>query len=171
VKKTLLVLLFVVLGAAQAQAFYVGLSTGSPYVNEDFKAGAHLGVALSPSLELRVSAEGSLRDARPEMASLDVLVPVYYFTTDNINVRASAEPNTLTHSNIYLGAGIDGYYRQSARRLTDVRRFGVHGVVGAEAMLGRIGLFGELQPGVVAPPNFNNPRGSFRGRFGFNFHL
>lgn len=170
-KKLFLLLFFALFGAAHAQAFYLGLSTGSPYVNEDFKAGAHLGVALSPSLELRASAEGSLRDARPEMASLDLLVPVYYFSTDNVNVRASAEPNALTQSNIYLGAGLDGYYRQSARRLTDVRRVGVHGVVGAEAMLGRIGLFGELQPGVVARPNLNDAEGTFRARFGFNFHF
>ncbi len=155
---------------ASAQPVYLGLSTGSPLFNDDFKAGAHLGVVLSPSLELRVSGEGNLRNFRPEMASFDLYTPIY-LQTDRLATERVIGQDEFTQTNIYLGGGLDGYYGPRARNIGGAYRFGVHGVAGVETFVGRVGLFGEVQPGVVSRPDFSDVRGSFRGRIGFNFHL
>ena len=76
-----------------------------------------------------------------------------------------------TNNSLYVGVGIDGYYGKKADDIRDAYRYGAHAVIGAEAMLGRFGVFGEVQPGAIVKRDFTDLGGSFRAKLGVNFHL
>ena len=168
--KTLFALFALALPSAFAQTVYVGVNAGSPIFNENFKLGAQVGVNLTPEFEVRASAEGNLRNFQPSMASLDVLTN-FFLNVDRLTAGGDAIVGAPTNNSLYLGAGIDGYYGKNANSINDAYRYGAHAIVGAEAMFGRFGVFGELQPGGVVKRNFTEFKGSFRAKLGVNFHL
>lgn len=170
--KTLFVLFALAVPSAFAQTVYFGVTTGTPIVNKDtnFKIGGQFGVNLTPEFEVRVSAEGNLSNFQPQMASLDLFTN-FFLNVDRLTSGGDALVGAPTNNSLYLGAGVDGYYGRNADQLRDAYRYGFHGIVGAEAMLGRFGLFGEIQPGIVAPRDFDSVIASFRAKFGVNFHL
>ena len=159
--KTLVVLFALAVPSAFAQTVYFGLTTGTPIINKDsnFKLGAQFGLNLTPEFEVRVSAEGNLSNFQPQMASLDLFAN-FFLNVDRLTSGGDAIVGAPTNNSLYVGAGVDGDYG-----------YGFHGIVGAEAMLGRFGLFGEIQPGIIAPRDFESVIASFRARFGVNFHL
>ncbi len=168
--KTLLALFALALPSAFAQTVYVGLTGGTPIFNENFKLGAQFGVNLTPEFEVRASAEGNLSNFQPSMASLDVFTN-FFLNVDRLTAGGNAIVGAPTNNSLYLGAGIDGYYGKKADNIRDAYRYGAHAVIGAEALLGRFGVFGELQPGAVVRRDFTNLGGSFRAKLGVNFHL
>lgn len=170
--KVSLALFALAVPSAFAQTVYFGLTTGTPIVNKDtnFKLGGQFGVNLTPEFEVRVSAEGNLENLQPQMASLDLFTN-FFLNVDRLTSGGDAIVGSPTNNSLYLGVGVDGYYGRNADQLRDAYRYGFHGIVGAEAMLGRFGLFGELQPGIVAPRDFDSVIASFRAKFGVNFHL
>ena len=168
--KTLLALFALALPSAFAQTVYVGVTGGTPIFNENFKLGVQAGVNLTPEFEVRVSAEGNLSNLQPSMASLDVFTN-FFLNVDRLTAGGDAIVGAPTNNSLYLGAGIDGYYGKKANGINDAYRYGAHAVVGAEAILGRFGVFGELQPGAVVRRDFTELKGSFRAKLGVNFHL
>lgn len=170
--KTLLILFALAFPGAFAQTVYFGLTTGTPIINKNtnWKLGAQVGVNLTPAFELRASAEGNLNNLQPNMASLDVFNN-FFLNVDRLTSGGDAIVGAPTNNSLYLGAGLDGYYGKTANELRDAYRYGLHAVVGAEALLGRFGIFGELQPGAVIHKDFTDLKGSFRAKFGVNFHL
>ncbi len=170
--KVLLTLFALALPSAFAQTVYLGLTTGTPIVNKNtnWKLGAQLGVNLTPEFEVRVSAEGNLNNLQPNMASLDAFTN-FFLNVDRLTAGGDAIVGAPTNNSLYLGAGVDGYYGKNASRLNAAYRYGLHAVVGAEAMLGRFGIFGEIQPGAVVRKDFTDLKGSFRAKLGVNFHL
>lgn len=168
--KLLTALLLMLLSSAFAQTIYVGGSVGTPIFNEDYKVGLQAGMNLTPSFEVRVAGEGSMQNFRPELASLDALYN-FFLNVDHLTQGKDALVGRPTNNALYIGAGVEGYYGKSARQLNQAYRFGTHGIVGVEAMLGRFGVFGEIRPGFVFPPNWSNIKPSVRARVGVNFHL
>ena len=170
--KLLLTLFVLLVPSAFAQTIYLGATTGTPIVNKDqnFKLGAQLGVNLTPAFEVRVSAEGNLNNLQPNMASLDALTN-FFLNVDRLTSGGDAIVGAPTNNSLYLGAGVHGYYGRRANSINDAYRLGGHAIVGAEAMLGRFGFFGEFQPGVVVRRDFSELKPSFRAKFGVNFHL
>ena len=168
--KVLLTLFALALPSAFAQTVYLGVAAGTPIFNENFKLGVQAGVNLTPEFEVRVSAEGNLNNLQPSMASLDVFTN-FFLNVDRLTAGGDAIVGAPTNNSLYLGAGIDGYYGEHANGIDDAYRYGAHAVVGAEAMLGRFGVFGELQPGAVVEDDFTDLKGSFRAKLGINFHL
>ena len=168
--KLTLTLFALALPAAFAQTVYFGVTTGTPIFNENFKLGAQAGVNLTPEFEVRVAAEGNLANLHPEMASLDAFYN-FFLNVDRLTSGGDAIVGAPTNNSLYLGAGVDGYYGKKATRIDRAYRFGFHGVVGAEAMLGRFGIFGEVQPGIVLGRYDGNVKPSVRARLGLNFHL
>ena len=168
--KTLLTLFALAVPSAFAQTVYLGVAGGTPIFNENFKLGVQAGVNLTPEFEVRVSAEGNLSNLQPSMASLDAFTN-FFLNVDRLTAGGDAIVGAPTNNSLYLGAGIDGYYGKNANSINDAYRYGLHAVVGAEAMLGRFGVFGELQPGAVVQRDFTNFKGSFRAKVGVNFHL
>lgn len=170
--KVLLTLFALAVPSAFAQTVYVGLTTGTPIVNKNtnWKLGAQLGVNLTPKFEVRASAEGNLNNLQPNMASLDAFTN-FFLNVDRLTSGGDAIVGAPTNNSLYLGAGIDGYYGKNANELRDAYRYGFHAIVGAEAMLGRFGIFGEIQPGAIVKRDFADLGGSFRAKFGVNFHL
>lgn len=170
--KLTLTLFALLLSSAFAQTVYFGVATGTPIFNvdEDFKLGVQAGVNLTPEFEVRVAAEGNLSNLQPEMATLDAFYN-FFLNVDRLTSGGDAIVGAPTNNSLYLGAGVDGYYGKNATRLDRAYRFGFHGVVGAEAMLGRFGIFGELQPGVVVGRYNGTVKPSVRARLGVNFHL
>ena len=170
--KTLFVLFALALPSAFAQTVYLGLTTGTPIVNKNtnFKLGAQAGINLTPEFEVRASIEGNLNNLQPNMASLDVFTN-FFLNVDRLTAGGDAIVGAPTNNSLYLGAGVDGYYGENAKRLSAAYNYGFHAVVGAEAMLGRFGLFGEIQPGAIIHRDFTDLKGSFRAKFGVNFHL
>lgn len=164
---TLALLLF---SLSSAQTLYAGVTTGTPIFNDNFKLGAQLGVNLTPEFEVRVGAEGNLANFQPQMASLDAFHN-FFLNVDRLTSGGDAVVGAPTNNALYLGGGIDGYYGKRARSIRSAYRYGFHGVVGGEASLGRFGVFGEFQPGVVVRRNFTDLKASFRAKFGVNFHF
>ncbi len=169
-KKWFITLAFLLISLSSAQTLYAGVTTGTPIFNENFKLGAQLGVNLTPGFEVRVGAEGNLANLQPQMASLDAFHN-FFLNVDRLTPGGNATVGAPTNSALYLGGGIDGYYGKRARAINNAYRYGFHGVVGAEALLGRFGLFGEFQPGVVVRRDFSDLKASFRGKLGVNFHF
>jgi hypothetical protein len=169
-KRLFVTLTFMLISLTTAQTLYAGITTGTPIFNEDFKLGAQLGVNLTPEFEVRVAAEGNLADFQPQMGSLDAFYN-FFLNVDRLTSGGNAVVGAPTNNALYLGGGIDGYYGRRARAINSAYRYGFHGVVGAEALLGRFGLFGEFQPGVVVRRNFTDLKASFRGKLGINFHF
>ena len=170
--KLFLTLFAVAVPSALAQTVYLGLTAGTPIINQDenFKLGAQFGLNLTPEFEVRVSAEGNLDNLQPNMASLDAFAN-FFLNVDRLTSGGDALVGAPTNNSLYLGAGVDGYYGRKANELKDAYRYGFHGIVGAEALLGRFGLFAELQPGIVVRRDFDELKSSFRAKFGVNFHL
>lgn len=168
--KLTLTLFALLLPSAFAQTIYFGAATGTPIFNEDWKLGVQAGVNLTPEFEVRLAAEGNLREFQPEMASLDALYN-FFLNVDRLTSGGDAIVGAPTNNSLYIGAGFDGYYGEHADNIDDAYRYGAHGIVGAEAMLGRFGIFGEVQPGVVFEPDWDDVGPSLRGRLGVNFHL
>lgn len=168
--KVALTLSALTLPSALAQTVYVGVTTGTPIFNEDFKLGVQAGLNLTPEFEVRAAAEGNLTNLQPEMATLDAFYN-FFLNVDRLTSGGDAFVGAPTNNSLYLGAGIDGYYGPRANNISDAYRYGTHGVVGAEAMLGRFGVFGEVQPGVVFESDWGGVKPSFRARLGVNFHL
>ncbi len=168
--KTLLILFALAVPSAFAQTVYLGATAGTPIFNENFKLGVQAGVNLTPEFEVRVSAEGNLSNLQPSMASLDVLNN-FFLNVDRLTAGGDAIVGAPTNNSLYLGAGIDGYYGKKADNIRDAYRYGAHAIIGAEALLGRFGVFGELQPGAVVKRDFTDLGGSFRAKLGVNFHL
>lgn len=168
--KLLFTLFVLLVPSAFAQTIYVGATTGTPIFNEDFKLGVQAGANLTPEFEVRVAAEGNLRNLQPNMASLDALYN-FFLNVDRLTSGGDAIVGSPTNNALYLGAGFDGYYGHSARAINDAHRFGAHAVVGGEAMLGRFGFFGEVQPGFTFPPDWDDLEPAIRARLGINFHL
>lgn len=168
--KLTLTLFALALPAAFAQTVYFGVTTGTPVFNDDFKLGVQAGLNLTPEFEIRAAAEGNLTNLQPEMATLDAFYN-FFLNVDRLTSGGDAIVGSPTNNSLYLGAGVDGYYGKHASNIDDAYRYGFHGVLGAEAMLGRFGLFGELQPGVVVPRDWEEVKASVRARLGVNFHL
>ena len=169
-KKLCITLALLLVSLSSAQTLYAGITTGTPIFNENFKLGAQLGVNLTPEFEVRVAAEGNLANLQPQMASLDAFRN-FFLNVDRLTSGGDALVGAPTNNALYLGGGVDGYYGKRARSIRNAYRYGFHGVVGAEALLGRFGVFGELQPGVVVRRDFSDLKGSFRGKLGINFHF
>lgn len=168
--KTSLTLVALALPAAFAQTVYFGVTTGTPIFNEDFKLGVQAGLNLTPEFEIRAAAEGNLTNLQPEMATLDAFYN-FFLNVDRLTSGGDAIVGAPTNNSLYLGAGVDGYYGEHANNINDAYRYGTHAVVGAEAMLGRFGIFGELQPGIVFESDWDEVKASVRARLGVNFHL
>lgn len=168
--KVSLMLVAFSLPTALAQTVYLGVTTGTPIFNEDFKLGVQAGINLTPEFEIRAAAEGNLTNLQPEMATLDAFYN-FFLNVDRLTSGGDAIVGSPTNNSLYLGAGVDGYYGNHANGLDDAYRYGTHGVVGAEALLGRFGVFGELQPGIVFESDWDGVKPSVRARLGVNFHL
>lgn len=168
--KLLFTMFVLLVPAAFAQTVYLGATTGTPIFNENFKLGIQAGVNLTPEFEVRAAAEGNLRNLQPNMASLDAFYN-FFLNVDRLTTGGDAIVGTPTNNSLYMGGGFDGYYGRRARNLNDAYRFGAHAIVGGEALLGRFGVFGELQPGFVFPPDWDDIKPSIRARLGVNFHL
>jgi hypothetical protein len=169
--KLTLTLFALALPSAFAQTVYFGVTGGTPVFNyNSFKLGVQAGLNLTPEFEVRAAAEGNVANFRPEMASLDAFYN-FFLNVDRLTSGGDAIVGSPTNNSLYLGAGVDGYYGKNATRIDRAYRFGFHGVVGAEAMLGRFGLFGELQPGVIVGRYNGDVKPSVRARLGVNFHL
>jgi hypothetical protein len=170
--KLLFTLFALLVPGAFAQTVYLGITTGTPVVNKsyNFKLGVQAGTNLTPEFEVRVSAEGNLNNLQPNMASLDAFTN-FFLNVDRLTSGGDAVVGSPTNNSLYLGAGIHGYYGRRADSINDAYRLGAHSIVGAEALLGRFGVFGEIQPGVVVRRDFSELKPSFRARFGVNFHL
>ena len=169
-KKLLLALAFLGCTFASAQTVYAGVTTSTPIFDENFKLGVQFGINLTPEFEVRVGAEGNLTNLQPQLASLDAFYN-FFLNVDRLTAGGDAIVGSPTNNSLYLGAGVDGYYGKNARGIDRAYRYGFHGVVGAEALLGRFGLFGEVQPGVVVKRNLTELKASFRAKLGVNFHF
>ena len=142
--------------SALAQELYVGL-TGAPPTNTDdttLGVGAQVGIGLLPGFTVRGAAETNLSFSRFRVASADLLY--------NIGVP-------LTGVKVYLGAGADVFFQEQPDELADVRNgpFGAHAVGGGELRIGRLGVFGEVQPGLL----INGFDPYVRARAGVNLHF
>lgn len=145
------------LGAsASAQDLYVGLGV-APSTNADdstLGVNAQVGVGLLPALTVRGSAETSLNFSQFRLASADLL---YNFGLP------------LTGVKVYVGAGADVFFEEQPDEISDVRNgpFGAHAVGGGEFRIGRLGVFGEVQPGLL----INGFDPYIRARAGVNLHF
>ena len=163
----LLVVLATSLPIASAQNFYLGAelaqlvtADSDNYLDRDL--GAQLGLNLGPGLSLRAAVAGNLQQQTLGSGSLDALVSLPLFGTEN---------------NLYLGAGADVFDINSlgtlqAEGALPEGAFGAHAVAGAEMRLGPFGVFAELQPVARLEPDFTLEDGYFlRTRAGLNLHF
>lgn len=150
-----------------AQNFYLGAELGGlatsdsgDYLDRDL--GAQLGVNLGPGLALRAAVVGNIQQQVLGSGSLDALVSLPLFGTEN---------------NLYLGAGADVFDLNSLGTLQTGATlprgaFGAHAVAGAEVRLGPFGVFAEIQPVAQLEPDFTLGDGYFlRTRAGLNLHF
>ncbi len=141
---------------ALAQELYVGIG-GAPPTNADDETiglSAQLGVGLLGGLSVRAAAETSADLSSFRLASGDVLF--------NIGLP-------LTQSKAYFGAGADVFFEEQPDAISDVQNgpFGAHVLGGGELRLGRFGVFGEVQPGLL----FEGFDTYIRARAGVNLHF
>lgn len=162
----LLVILAASLPVASAQNFYLGAELGNLVTADssnvlDRDLGAQLGLNLGPGLALRAAVNGNIQQQTLGSGSLDALVSLPLFGTEN---------------NLYVGAGADVFDVNSLTTLQDGSlpqgAFGAHAVAGAEVRLGPFGIFGEIQPVAHLEPDFTLGDGYFlRTRMGLNLHF
>ena len=142
--------------AASAQDLYVGLGVAPPTNTDDQTLGvnAQVGIGLLPAFTVRGSAETSLNFSRFRVASADLLY--------NIGIPP-------TGVKVYFGAGADVFFEEQPEAIADVRNgpFGAHAVGGGELRIGRLGVFGEVQPGIL----INGFDPYIRARAGVNLHF
>lgn len=163
----LLAVLAVSLPVASAQNFYLGAELGQLVTADsenyfDRELGAQLGLNLGPGFSLRAAVSGNIQQQALGSGSLDALVSLPLFGTEN---------------NLYLGAGADVFDVNSLSTLQTGGTlpegvFGAHAVAGAEVRLGPFGVFAELQPVAHLEPDFTLSDGYFlRTRAGLNLHF
>ena len=142
--------------SAFAQDLYIGLGVAPPTSANDETLGvnAQVGIGLLPALTVRGAAETSLSFSQFRLASADLL---YNFGLP------------LTGIKVYLGAGADVFFEEQPVGFSDIGNgpFGAHAVGGGELRIGRLGVFGEVQPGVLID-GFDP---YIRARAGVNLHF
>lgn len=148
---------------ALAQELYIGVAGATPTEANDDTLGlsAQLGVGLLAGFSVRAAAETS--------ADLDTFRLVSGDLLYNIGLP-------LTQSKVYLGAGADVFFDDQPDDAQDIvdgvddGPFGVHVVGGGELRLGRFGVFGEVQPGVLLE-DIEDFDTYLRARAGVNLHF
>ena len=146
--------------SALAQELYIGGGVATPTNADDETIGlsAQLGVGLLAGFSVRAAAETSSDFKNFRLISGDLLY--------NIGLP-------LTQSKAYFGAGADVFFEEEPENVDDIvdnidnGPFGVHAVGGGELRLGRFGVFGEVQPGVLLE-SFDT---YIRARAGVNLHF
>ena len=142
--------------SALAQELYVGVAGATPTNTDDETIGlsAQVGVGLLAGFTVRAAVETSADFDTFRLASGDLLY--------NIGLP-------LTQSKAYFGAGADAFFEDQPDEISDVQDgpFGAHVVGGGELRLGRFGVFGEVQPGLL----FEDFDTYFRARAGVNLHF
>ena len=142
--------------SAFAQDLYLGVG-GAPTTNTDddtLGLSAQLGVGLIANFSVRAAVEASADLANFRLASGDLLYSLGL---------------PITQSTLYLGAGADVFFVEQPDSIDDVRNqpLGLHVVGGGELRLGRFGVFGEVQPGLL----LENRDTYVRARAGVNLHF
>lgn len=161
-KKLIMTLMCLALlgSSALAQELYIGGGVATPTNAGDETIGlsAQLGVGLLAGFSVRAAAEVSSDFDTFRLISGDLLY--------NIGLP-------LTQSKVYLGTGADVFFEDQPENVDDVvdniddGPFGLHVVGGGELRLGRFGVFGEVQPGVLLE-DFDT---YIRARAGVNLHF
>ncbi len=155
------ILCLVLLGSsALAQDLYLGGGVAPPTNSDDESIGlsAQLGVGLLAGFSVRAAAEISSDFDTFRLISGNLLY--------NIGLP-------LTQSKAYFGAGADVFFEDQPDNVEDIvdnidnGPFGLHAVGGGELRLGRFGVFGEVQPGVLIE-DFDT---YIRARAGVNLHF
>ena len=141
---------------AWAQDLYLGLGGATPTNTDDDSIGlsAQLGVGLLAGFSVRAAVETNTSLDTFRIASGDLLYSIGL---------------PFTQSAAYFGAGADVFFEEQPDAIEDVQNgpFGAHVVGGGELRLGRFGVFGEVQPGLL----FEDFDTYIRARAGVNLHF
>lgn len=143
--------------SAFAQELYVGLGVAPSTTTENDALGVNVqvGIGLLPGFTVRGAAEMDIGFSEFRVASADLLY--------NIGLPLTGG------TKVYVGAGADVFFLEQPSGINDVTNgpFGAHAVGGGELRIGRLGVFGEVQPGVLLD-GFDF---YLRARAGVNLHF